>query len=303
MHLPSEIAVPQRAVARGRSAATSSSGSSRSPTRLRGEPLELRGAHGARVDSLHDAAAVRRRRSSRRPSTFAAGDLVGGPARPRSRRWRSRAHEQAGVRREAGRCCAAAAAGSSSTGKMSRLQVVCTCRPHLDLPPVLVREATPEEREKALEPLQAPLRAHASSSPSARRWRSTVRRRWSRKPKDEIGAALAWRPFDGALHILALATDPMWQRAGLGGHLVAEAELLARRPEHSRVIVTITNDNIPALYFYQRRGYRMPAIVRDSLRVTAPRPEAPSVLPAFRFSTRFSSSRSHRRSSVPRLEL
>ena len=44
----------------------------------------------------------------------------------------------------------------------------------------------------------------------------------------EIAGALAWRPFDGALHILALATDPMWQRAGVGGHLVAEAELLAR---------------------------------------------------------------------------
>ena len=81
----------------------------------------------------------------------------------------------------------------------------------------------------------------------------------------EIAAALAWRPFDGALHIIALATDPMWQRAGLGGHLVAEAELLARRQQHGRVIVTLTNDNIPALYFYQRRGYRITAIVPDSL--------------------------------------
>jgi hypothetical protein len=31
------------------------------------------------------------------------------------------------------------------------------------------------------------------------------------------------------------------------------------------VIVTITNDNLPALYFYQRRGYRMSAILRDSV--------------------------------------
>jgi ribosomal protein S18 acetylase RimI-like enzyme len=82
---------------------------------------------------------------------------------------------------------------------------------------------------------------------------------------DEITGALAWRPFDGALHILALATDPMWQRAGVGGQLVAEAERLARRQEQPRVIVTITNDNLPALYFYQRRGYRMSAILRDSV--------------------------------------
>ena len=33
----------------------------------------------------------------------------------------------------------------------SRLQVVCGCRPRLELPPVLVREATPVDREKALE--------------------------------------------------------------------------------------------------------------------------------------------------------
>jgi hypothetical protein len=32
----------------------------------------------------------------------------------------------------------------------SRLQVVCGCRPNLDLPPVRVREATPADREKAL---------------------------------------------------------------------------------------------------------------------------------------------------------
>jgi hypothetical protein len=41
----------------------------------------------------------------------------------------------------------------------------------------------------------------------------------------------------------------------VGGYLVAEAELLARRLEISRVIVSMTNDNLPSLYFYQRRGY------------------------------------------------
>ena len=83
--------------------------------------------------------------------------------------------------------------------------------------------------------------------------------------ENEVAAALAWRPVDGAFHIIAMATEPMWQRAGLGGHLVAEAELLARRQQHDRVIVTLANDNIPALYFYQRRGYRITAVVPDSL--------------------------------------
>jgi GNAT superfamily N-acetyltransferase len=47
----------------------------------------------------------------------------------------------------------------------------------------------------------------------------------------------------------------MWQRSGVGGYLVAEAELMARRLHIPKIIVTMTNDNLPALYFYQRRGY------------------------------------------------
>ncbi len=146
----------------------------------------------------------------------------------------------------------------------ARLQVVCPCRPHIDLPPVLVREATPAEREKALElfrrdfgPAQLVAYGEAVTLDDAAALVAET--------DGEIGGALAWRHFDGAFHILALATDPMWQRAGVGGHLVVEAELLARRQEQPRVIVTITNDNLPALYFYQRRGYRVSAILRDSV--------------------------------------
>ena len=146
----------------------------------------------------------------------------------------------------------------------SRLQVVCGCRPHLELPPVLVREATAADREKALElfkrdfgPAQLVAYGEAISLDNAAALVADT--------DNEIAGALAWRPFDGALHILALATDPMWQRAGVGGHLVAEAELLARRQGLPRVIVTIANDNLPALYFYQRQGYRISAILRDSI--------------------------------------
>ena len=73
----------------------------------------------------------------------------------------------------------------------------------------------------------------------------------------EIAGALAYRLVDAGLHIVALATDPMWQRSGVGGYLVAEAELLARRLEIPTVVVSMTNDNLPALYFYQRRGYHV----------------------------------------------
>jgi GNAT superfamily N-acetyltransferase len=146
----------------------------------------------------------------------------------------------------------------------SRLQIVCTCRPHLDLLPVFVREASPEDREKAL----AIFRRHFGHTPmvafgavvSLAEAATLVA-----EAENEVGGALAWRVVEGALHIIAVATDPMWQRAGLAGHLVAEAEIVARQHEHPRVIATITNDNIPALYFYQRRGYRISAVVAGSV--------------------------------------
>jgi ribosomal protein S18 acetylase RimI-like enzyme len=146
----------------------------------------------------------------------------------------------------------------------ARLQVVCGCRPHLELPPVLVREASASDRVKALDlfrqvfrPAQLVSFGEAISLDDAAAFVTET--------DEGIAGALAWRPTDGALHILALATDPMHQRAGVGGHLVAEAELLARRQNWPRAIVTITNDNLPALYFYQRRGYRVSAILRDSI--------------------------------------
>ncbi len=157
-----------------------------------------------------------------------------------------------------GRC------GKFADWEESRLQVVCTCRPHLDLLPVLVREAaTPEEREGALslfrrQLAQVPLVAFGEVV-TLEETETLVA-----EAENEIGAALAWRPMENAFHIVALVTEPMWQRAGLGGHLVAEAELLARRRERTRMVVTLANDNIPALYFYQRRGYRITTVVPGS---------------------------------------
>jgi ribosomal protein S18 acetylase RimI-like enzyme len=147
----------------------------------------------------------------------------------------------------------------------SRLQVVCGCRQHLDLPPVLVREAGADDRDKAMDLFNRDFGHKTMVAYGEAVSLEDAAALVAETEERGIAGALAWRHFDGALHILALATDPMWQRAGVGGHLVKEAELLARRQAQPRVIVTITNDNIPALYFYQRRSSRMSAILRDSV--------------------------------------
>jgi GNAT superfamily N-acetyltransferase len=146
----------------------------------------------------------------------------------------------------------------------ARLQVICSCKPFIELPPVLVREATDTDRAAARELFTRDF------------GRTTIVAFDEVMDIDEMPAlvalmhdepsgALAYRLLGDALHIVALATDPMWQRSGVGGYLVAEAELLARRLRLARVLVATSNDNLPALYFYQRRGYRLTGLAPDSI--------------------------------------
>ena len=146
----------------------------------------------------------------------------------------------------------------------ARVQIVCACRPHLDLPPVLVREATDADRSAARELFRRDFGRtqivafgeviDIDAMPALVAVMNT-----------EPSGALAYRLLGDALHIVALATDPMWQRSGVGAYLLAEAELLARRLNLMRLVVATTNDNLPALYFYQRRGYRLTELVPNSV--------------------------------------
>jgi GNAT superfamily N-acetyltransferase len=155
----------------------------------------------------------------------------------------------------------------------ARVQVICSCRPHLDLPPVLVREATDIDRPAARELFHRDF------------GRTKIVAFGEIMDIDQMPAlvaimhvdpsgALAYRQFGDALHIVALATDPMWQRSGVGAYLVAEAELLARRLALRRLVVSTTNDNLPALYFYQRRGYRLTELVPESVMVSTHQQQA-----------------------------
>ena len=146
----------------------------------------------------------------------------------------------------------------------ARLQVVCGCRAPIELPPPLVREAAPPDRERALDIFTREFGSRqlvAEGKPVS----VTDAELLVAETEGGVTGALAWRQLQDTLHIVALATDPLWQRSGVGASLLVEAELLARRLSLRRVLVTLTNDNIPALYFYQRRGYRLSAVHRDSV--------------------------------------
>ena len=146
----------------------------------------------------------------------------------------------------------------------ARLQVVCECRSHLDLPPVLTRDAKEGERHAALDLFRRDFGRTDVAAFGEVVSLESVPGLIVAEMETDISGALAWRRLRDALQVVALATDPMWQRSGVGGHLLAEAEMVARRERLSRVIIATTNDNLPAVYFYQRRGYRITDVVRGA---------------------------------------
>jgi GNAT superfamily N-acetyltransferase len=58
--------------------------------------------------------------------------------------------------------------------------------------------------------------------------------------------------------VMTLHTD--WQRSGVGTALLAEAKRIARAGGCNRLWLITTNDNVDALRFYQRRGFRLAAV-------------------------------------------
>jgi GNAT superfamily N-acetyltransferase len=146
----------------------------------------------------------------------------------------------------------------------ARVQVICSCRPHIELPPVMVREATDDDRAAARELIERDF-GRTRIVAFGEVMDTDQMPALVAVMRTEPSGALAYRLMGDALHIVALATDPMWQRSGVGGYLIAEAELLARRLGLKRLLISTTNDNLPALYFYQRRGYRISEVVPGSV--------------------------------------
>ncbi|MCX6537620.1 MAG: GNAT family N-acetyltransferase [Acidobacteria bacterium] len=165
-----------------------------------------------------------------------------------------------------GRC------GKSVDWQDARLQVVCQCRAHLDLPPVLVREGADDDRVAVMDLFRRDFgrsKMVAFGSLLALDDAPAL----VAVMKNELAGALAYRLRGDGLQIVALATEATWQRSGVGGYLVAEAELLARRLDLPKVVFCTTNDNLPSLYFYQRRGYQITEVIVGALVPHNPPPD------------------------------
>ncbi len=84
-------------------------------------------------------------------------------------------------------------------------------------------------------------------------------------------------PQGGACEILTLHTAHQWR--GTGSALIAAVEEVAARQGLGRLWLITTNDNVDALRFYQRRGFRLAALRAGAVDDSRSRlkPEIPEV--------------------------
>lgn len=85
---------------------------------------------------------------------------------------------------------------------------------------------------------------------------------------------LTYRLSDDAVEIVTL--DSVETGRGIGTALILEMIQFARVAKHQRLWLITTNDNTPALRFYQKIGFRLVKIHRDAIRASRElKPEIP----------------------------
>ena len=79
---------------------------------------------------------------------------------------------------------------------------------------------------------------------------------------DKIVGFLFYAPFreDGVL-IMAVGVLPQYQHCGIGRALITHVVKFAKEQDRQWLFVVTTNDNLPALAFYQRLGFQLFEVV------------------------------------------
>ena len=93
-----------------------------------------------------------------------------------------------------------------------------------------------------------------------------------------VVGVITWRREGDALKIVSIAAEP--EGVGIGRALLAAAEAEARRLGATRIVLSTTNDNLRALGFYQRAGFRLVRLHPGATaRLRATKPSIPEVAP------------------------
>ena len=86
---------------------------------------------------------------------------------------------------------------------------------------------------------------------------------WFAREDGAITGLITYRIADGKMEILSL--DSFRENRGVGTALLDKAIVEAKNQGCPRILLITTNDNLPALRFYQKRGFDMVRLHRNAL--------------------------------------
>jgi GNAT superfamily N-acetyltransferase len=134
-----------------------------------------------------------------------------------------------------------------------------------EMPQFEIREIVPEHRDWA----EALIRDHWGATEVVTRGRihdTSVLPGFVAVMEDEP-VGLATYNIDGDQCEL-VSLDSLLEGIGIGSALVSAVAARAREETCRRLWLITTNDNLDAVYFYQKRGFHLVAVHRDALEVT-----------------------------------
>lgn len=92
----------------------------------------------------------------------------------------------------------------------------------------------------------------------------------------EIIGAVTFKRHDRVIEIISL--DSVLENQGIGSRLIMMVELIAVEHQFPLIRVITTNDNMRALSFYQRKGYRIKEVIQGAVdRARQVKPEIPLI--------------------------
>lgn len=81
--------------------------------------------------------------------------------------------------------------------------------------------------------------------------------------EEGIGGFASFAEADDAIIVVALGILPQYQSTGMGRSLISKIETEARKLRKKRLLVSTSNDDLPALSFYQTLGFQIYEVKPD----------------------------------------
>ena len=142
-------------------------------------------------------------------------------------------------------------------GEHAKLRTVCSsCIKENTLEYSIDKVASNKDKEKIREFVQC-FGGEQEQLAFDRRFIVTELAAYAARRGKEIAGFLSFAETDNAVIIVALGILPQCQNAGIGGRLIEEVEAEAKRMGKQKLLVSTSNDDLPALAFYQSLGFQI----------------------------------------------